>query len=236
MEKQFAARLAAAFAPASRRPTAEAMTPFEARRAHDAAGSAGAVGPPVIRRCARSRAARALMLMMKAVFRPSRREPSSRRGTRGDRRGAGRRSDDRVDDAARRGRAFGCGTPARTGDHSHAAHALEHPRAQRRDGRGEPGARRSAYGPAAGAHRARRTGRRRRPFGFAYDPGRRAVRRLFRDRAGARRANQRPDRADAGGQVFGLSQVHDPRGPRLAGARGCGVARARAPPCARRAS
>ena len=45
---------------------------------------------------------------------------------------------------------------ARAGDPARHAAALQHPRAQRRDRRRQPRPRRSAHGPAAGAHRARR--------------------------------------------------------------------------------
>ena len=53
--------------------------------------------------------------------------------------------------------------------------------------------------------------------------GRRSVRRLFRDRAGEGRADFVGDRAGAGRPPRRLSQMHDARGARLAGARRRGV-------------
>ncbi len=97
------------------------------------------------------------MLMMKAgVFRPTRlvslRKLDGQAFAHRDRRW---RTRHRRHDAAFDRRALGGGRTPRAGDRAHHAAALQRARAQRGDHRRQSGAWRPAYGPAAGADRAR---------------------------------------------------------------------------------
>ena len=197
MEKQFATRMSAAF---QATPTgAASMTPFELLEPRSLREAIELLDPDdaSVRPIA---GGTALMLMMKAgVFQPAR--LVSLRGI---------EAMTAIWQGNDGGLKIGAMTPlamveqsaavrgACTGHHADAAHAVERPRAQCRDCRRPSGARRPAHGSAAGADRARRAGDGRRPLRRAHDPGRRVVRRLFRDRAGARRTDLRADRAGAG--------------------------------------
>src|SRR5262245_52984964 len=138
-----------------------------------------------------------------------------------------RRADDWRHDAAGGARALGGGEQPCTGHRQNAAHALQHPRSQRCDDRRQPRARRSAHGPAACSGRARRPRGGDGQIGRAHDPRGKTLRRLLRDRAGARRADPQRHHPGAGQPPFGLSQVHHAGGARLAGARCRGVGRQR---------
>ena len=184
MEKQFAATAARRLRAS---PPEAAMIPFELAEPTSLAEAIALLDPDdaAVRPIA---GGTALMLMMKAgVFRPTSWSACAR--SRANTRASAPARDGlthRRDDAALGARALRRGAQARAGDHAHAADALERARAQRRDGRRRAGAWRSAHGPAAGADRARRDASRRRAQGRAQARGRGPVRRLLRDRAGAR--------------------------------------------------
>ena len=84
---------------------------------------------------------------------------------------------------------------SRPGHHADAAHAVERARAQRRDARRASRPCRSAHGSAAGPDRAGRKRLGVDATGARQLPARRALYRLFRDDARARRADRRGDRS-----------------------------------------
>ena len=139
MEKQFTARLAAAFAGGA---GVAAMTPFELVEPASLKEAIALIDPddPDVRPIA---GGTALMLMMKAgVFRP---QPPGQLAQTGrcihpHRRGAVRRTDHRRAGAAQRARAFARGRTPRAGDRAHHAAAVKCARAQCRDRRRRAGA------------------------------------------------------------------------------------------------
>ena len=133
MEKQFAARLRAAFEPAE--PEASAMTPFELAEPSSLAEAIGLLDAedPTVRPIS---GGTALMLMMKAgVFQPTR--LVSLRGIEEHYTNIAAGEDGALDhrrhDAAGGVGAIGSGAPACAGDHPHAADSVKYSRAQCRD-------------------------------------------------------------------------------------------------------
>ena len=170
----------------------------------------------------------ALMLMMKAgVFRPTRLVSLARAGGELTRIASGPNGDLTVGAMTplatlERSREVAASAP---GDRAHHAAAFQHPRAQCRDGRRRIGAWRSAYGPAARAHRARRQRHGRGSERPAHAGGRGFAHRLLRDRAGEERADRRRAHSGARQEARGVYESHHRLGRRLARARRRGRAR-----------
>ena len=156
MEKQFSARLAAAFAgggPGARRHDAIRTRRAGLAQGSDRADRSGRSGRAADRRRHRADADDEGRRVPAA---PAGEPAQAGRWIHPHRRGAVRRTDHRRAGAARRARAFARGRAPCAGDRAHHEAAVQCARAQCGDRGRRAGAWRPAHGPAAGADRARR--------------------------------------------------------------------------------